>query len=90
MFRYTPATLKKMETLMKEMGFLLRYEKGQFQSGHCLLEEKRVIVINKFYTLEARINALLDILGQLEIDRSRLDEEQVVYLDLLLLQNQSS
>lgn len=90
MFRYTPATLKKMETLMKEMGFLLRYEKGQFQSGHCLLEEKRVIVINKFYTLEARINALLDILGQLEIDRSRLDEEQVAYLDLLLLQNQSS
>lgn len=90
MFRYTPATLKKMEALMKEMGFLLRYEKGQFQSGHCLLEEKRVIVINKFYTLEARINALLDILGQLEIDRSRLDEEQVVYLDLLLLQNQSS
>lgn len=75
---------------MKEMGFLLRYEKGQFQSGHCLLEEKRVIVINKFYTLEARINALLDILGQLEIDRSRLDEEQVAYLDLLLLQNQSS
>lgn len=90
MFRYTPATLKKMEALMKEMGFLLRYEKGQFQSGHCLLEEKRVIVINKFYTLEARINALLDILGQLEIDRSRLDEEQVAYLDLLLLQNQSS
>lgn len=75
---------------MKEMGFLLRYEKGQFQSGHCLLEEKRVIVINKFYTLEARINALLDILGQLEIDRSKLDDEQLAYLDLLLLQNQSS
>ncbi len=90
MFRYTPATLKKMEALMKEMGFLLRYEKGQFQSGHCLLEEKRVIVINKFYTLEARINALLDILGQLEIDRSKLDDEQLAYLDLLLLQNQSS
>jgi hypothetical protein len=90
MFRYTPATLKKMELLLKELGFLLRYEKGQFQSGHCLLEEKRVIVINKFYTLEARINALLDILGQLDVDRSRLDAEQGAFLDLLLLQKQSS
>lgn len=57
----SPAYLKKMEQLYKENGFKLRYEKGTFKSGACLLLDQQVVVVNKFYTLETKIGALTDI-----------------------------
>jgi hypothetical protein len=57
----SPAYLKKVEQLFKENGFKLRYEKGTFKSGHCLLLEQQVVVVNKFYTTETKISALTDI-----------------------------
>ena len=53
---------------------MVRYEKGTFNSGYCILEDKQVVVINKFFTLEARINALLDILQQREINTGQLTD----------------
>ncbi len=79
-----------MESLLKDAGFVVRYEKGHFNSGYCLLESKRVVVINRYYTLESKINVLLDIIGQVDIDREQLDEEAVAYLDFLLTQKQAS
>ena len=57
--------MKKLETWYKEAGYLVRYERGSFQAGYCVLENKKVVVINKFFDLEARINALVDILAQI-------------------------
>lgn len=62
MVKYTPAYLKKLEDLLKEGAYEVRYEKGNFKSGYCILEEKRVVVINKFSTLESRIQALMEII----------------------------
>jgi hypothetical protein len=62
--RYTATTLKKLEALFEELDYTVRYEKGSFQSGYCLVENKRIAVINKFFDTEARINTLLDILSR--------------------------
>lgn len=59
--KYNPALLKKTEELFKEGGYTVRYEKGNFQNGYCVLEKKKVVVINKFHDLEAKINSLMDI-----------------------------
>jgi hypothetical protein len=56
--------LKKLETLAKELGYTVRYEKGNFQSGYCLVESRRIAIINKFFDTEARVSCLLDILSQ--------------------------
>ena len=32
--KYTPATLKKFEELYDEMGYSIRFEKGNFNSGY--------------------------------------------------------
>lgn len=79
-----------MESLLKEAGFMVRYEKGHFNSGYCLLESRQVVVINRYYTLESKINVLLDILGQVDINREQLEEDTVAYLDYLLSQKQAS
>lgn len=67
MLRYTQHGLKKLESLFKEIEYTIRYEKGNFQSGYCLVENRRVAVINKFYDVEGRINCLLEILAQQEL-----------------------
>ncbi len=65
MIKYTPNYLQKLEGLIKENSYTLRNEKGNFKSGYCMLKDSKVIVINKFATLESRINSLIEILKEL-------------------------
>lgn len=74
-FKYTPNTLKKLEELFEEARYVVRFEKGHFNSGYCILEERRVVVINKFFNVEGRINALLEILQTLTINEAELSGE---------------
>ena len=66
--RYNSPTLERIEKLITDSGYVLRYERGNFQSGYCLLEAKKVVVINKFLPVEGRINTLIDLLSVLTID----------------------
>jgi len=66
MFKYTKTTLQKLETIFKELEYVVRYERGNFQSGYCIVENKKIAVVNKFFDTEARINCLIEILGTLE------------------------
>ncbi len=74
MFKYTTNTLKKMEDLLKEAGYIVRYEKGNFMAGYCVLESKRVIVVNRYYETESRINSLLEIMGKIDLAGQELSE----------------
>jgi len=65
MIKFTPVYLKKLEESLKESSYDVRYEKGNFKSGYCLLEAKKVVVINKFSTLESRIQSLAEIIVNL-------------------------
>lgn len=73
--KYTQSTLDKLEVIPEESGYVLRYERGNFQSGYCILESKKVVVLNKFLQTEGRINTLLDLIPQLEINADMLSEE---------------
>lgn len=76
-FKYTPNTLKKLEQLFEECHYRVRYEKGTFNSGYCIIENKRVAVINKFLNIEGRINALIEILPTIEVPEEDLSDEMV-------------
>lgn len=68
MIKYNQATLNKVESILEEAGYVVRYERGTFQSGYCILQQKKVVVLNKFLTLEGRINTLSDLLPELDIN----------------------
>ena len=76
-FKYTPNTLKKLEELYEEARYIIRYEKGNFNSGYCILEDRRVVVINKFFSVEGRINALIEILPSIEVNESELSGDML-------------
>ncbi|ANI88762.1 hypothetical protein A9P82_05350 [Arachidicoccus ginsenosidimutans] len=80
MIKYTPAFLNKLENVLHEAGYSTRYERGNFQSGWCLLEQKGIVVLNKFLDTEGRINTLADLIPQLQIDFDKLTlESQKLY-----------
>ena len=83
--KYTQTTLDKLESIPEQAGYVLRYERGTFQSGYCILESKRVVVLNKFLQTEGRINTLIDLIPQLDIDPEVLqtDELKRMYMDMV-------
>ena len=80
MFRYTPTTLQKLEQVFRESGFIVRYEKGNFKAGYCVLHDKKVAVINKYFDTESRINSLIDLMSEIQIDESKLTPKSLEFL----------
>ena len=66
--KFTQSTLDKIEAILDEAEYVLRYERGNFQSGYCILEQRKVVVLNKFLQLEGRISTLIDLIPQLKVD----------------------
>lgn len=73
--KYTQHNLQKIEKLLDEANYILRYERGTFQSGYCILEEKKVVILNKFLDVEGKINTLIELIPQLHIAEMLLTPE---------------
>jgi hypothetical protein len=81
--KYTQATLDKLEKIVEEAGYVTRYERGTFQSGYCILEQKKVVVLNRFLQTEGRINTLIDLIPQLDVQAALLsDESKKLFTDI--------
>lgn len=82
--KYTQTTQDKIEKVIEEMGYIIRFERGTFQSGFCILEDRKVVVLNKFLQLEGRINTLIELMPQLKIDAEGLTpESRKVFEDIM-------
>ena len=77
MIKYTSQFLAKLEDLIAESDYILRYEKGNFKAGYCLLREQKIMIINKFFTMEGKINALLDILKTVPLETAKFSEKNL-------------
>lgn len=80
MLTLTTHTLEKLELLLKSAGYKVRYEKGNFKTGACMLLSSKVVVVNKFSNLESKIHALIELIRELEIDLNLLDDKQTALL----------
>ena len=85
--KYTQNTLDKVERVIEEGGYIIRYERGTFQSGFCILQEKKVVVLNKFLQTEGRINTLIDLLPLLTVNIDDLTHESQKLYDELMGQH---
>ena len=83
MLTLTTHTLEKLELLLKSAGYKVRYEKGNFKTGACMLLSSKVVVVNKFSNLESKIHALTELLRELDIDYNLLDDKQTALLQLI-------
>ena len=75
--KYTRPLLNKLEDIFAESDFVLRYEKGNFKAGYCLIKDMKVAIVNKYFPLDGKINCLYDILRSIQIDASRLSPKSL-------------
>ena len=75
----TNHTLEKLEQLLKYLGYNLRYEKGNFKTGSCLIENSKIVVVNKFSNLESKIGALIELIETLEFEEAIINEKQKTF-----------
>jgi len=80
MLTLTTHTLEKLETLLRSGGYKVRYEKGNFKTGACMLLSSKVVVVNKFSNLESKIHAITELIRELELDHNLLDDKQITFL----------
>jgi hypothetical protein len=82
--KYTQNILDKVERIIEESGYVIRYERGNFQSGYCILQAKKVVVLNKFLQTEGRINTVIELIPLLDINFDSLTHEsQKMYEEVL-------
>ncbi len=84
--RFNQASLNKLEKILEEGGYVVRYERGSFQSGYCILEDRKVVVLNKFLTPEGRINTLIDIIPSVNINYDLLTHDSQKMYDEMKMQ----
>jgi len=73
--KYTQNFLNKLEDIFAESDYILRYEKGNFNSGYCLLKETKIAIINKYFPLEGKVNSLIEILKQITLDDAKMSDK---------------
>lgn len=81
--KYTKSFLNKLEDIFSESDYILRYEKGNFKSGYCVLKDQKIVIINKFFDTDGKINCLVDIIKNLDLNaKSFSDKNKTFYLEL--------
>lgn len=82
--KISQSTLDKIEELFKAQQYKIRYEKGNFKPGSCLILEAKVVVVNKFATMDVKIAALAEIIQQIEIDETLFNELQLKFYQSII------
>ncbi|MGB1018085.1 MAG: hypothetical protein ACPGVH_03370 [Chitinophagales bacterium] len=75
--------MKKIELLYEECGYKIRYEKGNFNPDFCILEQKKIVIINKYFTTDAKVSSLISILSKIKFEKAELTDESRQFYDKL-------
>jgi len=60
--------VKDLKLLANQLGATVRFEKGDFKGGYCILHDSKVIVINKMTNLQRKAMILSAALKELGVD----------------------
>lgn len=60
--------LAELEEVAEKLGYKIRYEKGNFEGGYCVLKESRLLVVNSRNEIERRIIIVSKSLKEIGID----------------------
>jgi hypothetical protein len=59
---------QELKAVADQLGATVRFEKGDFKGGYCIIHDKKVIVINKMTNLQRKVMILSTALKELGID----------------------
>jgi len=74
-------TLQDLKALAAQLGAKVRFEKGDFKGGYCIIKESKVIVINKMTNLQRKVMILSAALKELGVDKIYLTPKIREFID---------
>ena len=73
--------IQDLRSVADQLGASVRFEKGDFKGGYCLLKESKVIVINKNANLQRKAMILTAALKELGVDEIYLNPKLREWID---------
>lgn len=70
MLPYTQNSLTQLEALLNALGYRVRYERGNFRTGTCILLEESIVVVNRFSDREVKIKAMIQVIQSMEFPKT--------------------
>ena len=67
----------KLESILISQDYKVRFEKGNFKSGYCIINKNKIVIINKYFTIEGKINSLIKIINKINIQEKKCSNEQI-------------
>ena len=67
----------KLESILISQDYKVRFEKGNFKSGYCIINKNKIVIINKYFTIEGKINSLIDIINKINIQEKKCSNDQI-------------
>lgn len=61
--------VQDLKSIAAQLGAEVRFEKGDFKGGYCILKDSKVIVINKMTNLQRKVVVLSMALKELGADK---------------------
>ena len=67
----------KLESILISQDYKVRFEKGNFKSGYCIINKNKIVIINKYFTIEGKINSLIEIINKINIVEKKCSIDQI-------------
>jgi hypothetical protein len=83
MIKHNKAYLSKLEDLISEGGYMVRYERGNFKTGYCVLKETKLVLVNNFLPVDGRVNCLLELVHHLPLSPETMSEKSLKFFHQL-------
>jgi hypothetical protein len=60
--------IQELKSVALQLGAEVRFERGDFKGGYCILNDNKVIVVNKMATLQRKVIILSMALKEIGVD----------------------
>ena len=70
-----------ISTFLKDQELDVVFGIGAFSGGHCVINENRVVVVNKRMPVEEQLRILVSVILELKLDYSELRKEARDYIE---------
>ena len=67
----------KLESILISQDYKVRFEKVNFKSGYCNINKNKIVIINKYFTIEGKINSLIEIINKINIQEKKCTNDQI-------------
>ncbi len=64
-----PQIVNELEELTRQLGVRLRYEKGDFEGGYCILKAEKMLMVNKRLHDARKASSIAQALGEFGVEK---------------------